>query len=109
MNKLADAPMGSPWTFKKTQASKLGGAHDIPSSSSTTIRSSLLKLCFYHFIYYVLFLKRQYFLFVCWTIVMLDPRYLVCEREKHSSLSYLHRLPSGLGLASDGSLGSPFN
>ena len=72
-NKLGDAPMESPWIFKKTQASKLGDAQGIPSSSSTTIRLSPLKLRFYHFTYYVLFLEHQ-FVFVCLLVGnLLDP------------------------------------
>ena len=39
-HKLGDAPMESPLNFKNHQASKLGDAQGIPSSSSTIIRSS---------------------------------------------------------------------
>ena len=89
-------PHAPSWIFKKTQASKLGDAQGIPSSSSTTIRSSPLKLCFYHFTYYVLFLERHFILLsvcfslfaghvFCWILAFL------CGRETRSafSLEYL--------------------
>ena len=90
--KLGDAPMVSPWTFKKTQASKLGDDQGIPSSSSTIIRSSPLKLCFYHFTYYVLFLERHVILLsvcfslfaglvLCWILAIL------CGRDTRSAFS----------------------
>ena len=88
-HKIGDSPMASPWIFKKTQASKLGDAQGIPSSSSTTIKSSPLKLCFYHFTWYVLFLERQ-FVFVCLLVRnMLDHSYLVWERD---TLHYFIRI-----------------
>ena len=78
---LGDSPMASHWTFKKTQASNLGDAQGIISSSSTTIKSSPLKLCFYHCTYYVLFLEHE-FVFVCLLVLnLLDPTFLVWERD----------------------------
>ena len=72
-----------PWTFKKTQASKLSDAQGIPSSSSTTIRSSSLKLSFYHFTYYVLFLDLLcVFISVCF--ILFDGHYNV--RSYHPCL-----------------------
>ena len=74
-----------PYIFKKTQASKLGDAQGIPSSSSTTIRSSPLELSFYQFAYYMLFLERQF------VFVFLLDRYnvgsqLSCVAERHARL-----------------------
>ena len=94
-HKLRDAPMASPWTFKKTQASKLGDAQGIPSSLSTTIMSSPLILCFYDFTYYELFLERHFILLSvcfaffaghmqCWIISILFGR----ETRSAFSLEY---------------------
>ena len=79
-----------PWIFpayfKKTQASKLGDAQGIPSFIVKIIRSSLVKLYFYSFTSYVLFLKRlcafifsMLFLFLWSTWV--DPSILDWERD----------------------------
>ena len=91
-HKLGYAPMASPYTFKKTQASKLGDAQGTPSSSSTIIRSPPLKLCFHHFTYYVLFLEHHVILLsiyfswfacnvLCWILAIL------CGRETRSAFS----------------------
>ena len=95
-HKLGDAPMASPWTFKKTQASKLGDAQGIPSSSSTTIRSSTLRLCFYHFTYYVLFLEHHFILLsVCFSLfdshVLCWILSILCVRETRSAFSLEYR------------------
>ena len=90
--KLGDAPMPPPLKIKNHQASKLGDAHGIPSSSSTIISSSSLNFIFYHFTYYVLCLERIFtFSFVCYFLVicLLDPCF-ICEGERHASLFHLN-------------------
>ena len=63
-SKLGDAPWFIPAYFKKTQASKLGDAQGIPSSS-TTYQVPLVKLYFYSVTSYVLYLERLFvFVFV---------------------------------------------
>src|SRR5664279_2658237 len=62
--------------FKESQASKKGMPKASPSSS-TIIRSSPLKLCFYCFTYYVLFLEHIFvllsvLLFVCFCFLLLS-------------------------------------
>ena len=56
---LGRLPWISPTYFKKTQASKLGDAWH-PLLHRQIIRSSLVKLYFYSFTSYVLFLERLY-------------------------------------------------
>ena len=79
-------PHGIPLHFKNHQASKLGDAQGILSSSSTIIRLSPLKLRFYHFTYYVLLLEHYFILLsdcsgyfvshiLCWILAIL------CGRE----------------------------
>ena len=97
-------PHGTPWIFKKTQASKLGDAQGILSSSSTTIRSSPLKLYFYCFTYYVFFLDRHFiftfslFCFVCWSCNVGSQ--LSCLGERHAPLFYQNTLAFHLYLLS---------
>ena len=63
-----------------TKAQAWGCSQGIPSSSSTTIRSSPLELSFYHFAYYVLFLGASicFALFAghmqCWILSILFGR-----------------------------------
>ena len=92
MNEVEGWTKAQVWTFNKTQASKLGDAQGIPSSSSTTSRSSPLKLCFYHFSYYVLFLEHHFiFLSVCVILfaghVLCWILAILCGRETRSAFS----------------------
>ena len=85
---LGMPPWHPPWTFKNTQASKLGDSQGIPSSSSATIRLSPLKLCFYHFTYYVLFLERHFILLsVCFGFFDGHMLAILCGRETRSAFS----------------------
>jgi hypothetical protein len=83
--KLGDAHV-TPRYIQEVQASKLGDAQGIPFLINKNIRSSFKTLYFYCFIYYVLFLERQLFLFlvlfcfVCCSI-WLDPSIFVLERD----------------------------
>jgi hypothetical protein len=60
--KLGDAPVVTQRNIQEVQASKLGDAQGIPSSSTKSTRSFFNALYFYCFMYYVLFLERLYFL-----------------------------------------------
>ena len=60
--KLGDAPVVTPRNIQEVQASKLGDAQGIPSSSAKSTRSFFNALYFYCFMQYVLFLERLYFL-----------------------------------------------
>ena len=83
--KLGDAHV-TPRNIQEVQASKLGDAQGIPFFINKNIRSSLKTLYFYCFIYYVLFLERQLFLFLvlfclaCCSI-WLDPSMFVLETD----------------------------
>jgi len=63
--KLGDAPVVTPRNIQEVQASKLGDAQGIPSSSAKSTRSFFNALYFYCFMQYVLFLERLYFSVVC--------------------------------------------
>ena len=85
--KIGDSPMAYPLNVKNHQASKLGDAQGIPSSSSTTIRSSPLKLHFYHFTYYVIFLEHHFILLsVCLLVMYFVGSLLSCVEERHAPL-----------------------
>ena len=60
--KIGDAHV-TPRHIKEVQVSKLGDAQGIPFFINKNIRSCCNTLYFYCFIYYVLFLERQLFLF----------------------------------------------
>jgi hypothetical protein len=60
--KLGDAHV-TPRNIQEVQVSKLGDAQGIPFFINKNIMSSFKTLYFYCFIYYVLFLKCQLFLF----------------------------------------------
>ena len=90
-------PMASPYTFKKTQPSKRGDAQGIPSSSSTIIRSSPLKLCYYHFTYYVCYswsfiLFCFQFVLVCFLVMYFVGSQLSCVGERHAPLFHQNTL-----------------
>ena len=86
------------------QSSKLGDARGIPFFINKNIRSSFKTLYFYCFIWYVLFLERQFFLFLvlfCFVYcsLWLDPSIFVLERDtlrfhclEHSSFRSYHFL-----------------
>jgi hypothetical protein len=59
--KLGDVPLDTPRNIQEVQASKLGDAQGIPSSSTKSTRSFFNALYFYCFMQYVLFLERLYF------------------------------------------------
>jgi hypothetical protein len=60
--KFGDAHI-TPRNIQEVQALELGDAQGIPFFINKNIRSSFKTLCFYCFIYYVLFLECQLFLF----------------------------------------------
>src|SRR3954465_11816987 len=91
-------PLDTPKNIQEVQASKLGDAQGIPSSSIKSTRSFFNALYFYCFMHYVLFLKHLYFfsvfiLFVC--LINLDPSCFVLEIDtllnsyiEHSSFHF---------------------
>ena len=90
--KLGDAPMASPLNFKNHQASKLGDAQGIPSSSSTIIRSSSLNFVFItlHIMCYAWSVFLLSVLFVCLLVIyLLDPSF-ICVGERHAPLFRLN-------------------
>ena len=84
--KLGDAHI-TPIHIQEVKESKLGDAQGIPFFINKNIRSSFKTLYFYCFIWYVLFLERQLFLFsVCLILFVcnkswLDSRILLWERD----------------------------
>ena len=82
--KLGDAHV-TPRYIQEVQSSKLGDAQGIPFFINKNTRSFLKTLYFYCFIYYVLFLERQFFFLVLFCFVFcsiwLDPSIFVLERD----------------------------
>jgi hypothetical protein len=83
--KLRDAQV-TPRNIQEVQVSKLGDDQGIPFFINKNIRSSFKTLYFYCFIYYVLFLERQLFLFLVFFCIVcynkwLNPIILVWERD----------------------------
>jgi hypothetical protein len=82
---LEDAHV-TPRNIQEVQASKLEDAQGIPFFINKNIRSSFKTLYFYCFIYYVLFLEHQLFLFLVFFCFVcrnkwLDPIILMWERD----------------------------
>ena len=92
--KLGDSPMAPPLNIKNHQASKLGDAQGIPSSSSTIIRSSSLNYIFItlHIMCYPWSVFLLSVLFVCLLVIcLLDPCF-VYVGERHALLFRLNTL-----------------
>jgi hypothetical protein len=70
-----------PRNIQEVQASKLGDAQDIPLFINKNIRSSFKILYFYCFIYYVLFLDHNFFLFLVFFYFVCCNKWLVWERD----------------------------
>ena len=90
--KLADAPMAPPLNIKNHQASKLGDAQGIPSSSSTITRSASLNYVFItlHIMCYAWSFFLLSVLFVCLLVIcLLDPCF-ICVGERHAPLFHLN-------------------
>ena len=90
--KLRDAHV-TPRNIQEVQASKLGDAQGIPSSSTKSTRSFFNALYFYCFMQYVLFLERLYFLLCVLFFNKVGPHHsFVLERDTlhlFSSLFFL--------------------
>src|SRR3954451_7247793 len=82
-------PRDTPRNIQEVQASKLGDAQGISSSSIKSTRSFFNALYFYCFMHYVLFLERLYFLCVFTIFNKVGPHHILFWRETRSAASYL--------------------
>src|SRR3954452_9549062 len=88
--KLGYVPGTPPRNIQEVQASKLGDAQGIPSSSIKSTRSFFNAVYFYCFMHYVLFLECLYFSVVCLLFsIKLDP-VIFCFGERHALLHHIY-------------------
>ena len=88
--KLGDAPPDTPRNIQEVQASKLGDALGIPSSSTKSTRSFFNVLYFYCFMQYVLFLERLYFLSCVLFFNKVGPHHPLLWSETRSAALHIY-------------------
>src|SRR3954451_15524260 len=82
-------PRDTPRNIQEVQASKIGDAQGIPSSSIKSTRSFFNALYFYCFMHYLLFLERLYFLLCVYCFHKVGPHHILFWRETWSAASYI--------------------
>ena len=88
--KLGDVPLDTPRNIQEVQASKLGDAQGIPSSSTKSTRSFFNALYFYCFMQYVLFLERLYFLLCVLFFNKVGPHHPLLWSETRSAALHIY-------------------